>query len=101
MRNPKQHIYSFYLFLSILVWNVDSALVSDSNVYISISNCIQMFELYSNVRIYITYGVQEFEWHAVDDVGFNDAEAEILEIVQKSGTPVLDGIEPVWTSDWQ
>ena len=54
-----------------------------------------MFELYSNVRIYITYGVQEFEWHAVDDVGFNDAEAEILEIVQKSGTPVLDGIEPV------
>ena len=24
-----------------------------------------------------------------------------LEIVHESGTPVLDGIEPVWTSDWQ
>ena len=49
--------YSFDLFLSILLWNVDSALVSDSSVYIWISNCIQMFELYSNVRIYIIYGV--------------------------------------------
>ena len=45
--------YSFYLFLSILLCNVDSALVSDSNAYIWISNCIRMFELYSNVRIYI------------------------------------------------
>ena len=45
--------YSFYLFLSILLCNVDSALVSDSNAYIWILNCIQMFELYSNVRIYI------------------------------------------------
>ena len=26
--------------------SVDSALVSDSNAYIGISNCIQMFELY-------------------------------------------------------
>ena len=41
--------YSFYLFLSILLCNVDSALVSDSNAYILILNCIQMFELYSNV----------------------------------------------------
>ena len=49
--------YSFDLFLSILLCNVDSALVSDSSVYIWISNCIQMFELYSNVRIYIIYGV--------------------------------------------
>ena len=45
--------YSFYLFLSVLLCNVDSALVSYSNGYIWISNCIQMFELYSNVRIYI------------------------------------------------
>ena len=36
--------HSFYLFLSILLCNVDSALVSDSNAYIWISNCIQMFE---------------------------------------------------------
>ena len=36
--------YSFYLFLSILLCNVDSALVSDSGAYIWISNCIQMFK---------------------------------------------------------
>ena len=45
--------YSFYLFLSILLCNVDNALVPDSNSYIWVSHCIQMFELYSNVRIYI------------------------------------------------
>ena len=45
--------YSFYLFLSILPCNVDSALLSDSNAYIWISNCFQMFKLYSNVRIFI------------------------------------------------
>ena len=44
--------YGFYLLLSILLCNVDSALVSDSNAYIWISNCIQMFELYSNVRMF-------------------------------------------------
>ena len=44
--------YSFYMFLAILLWNLDSALVSDLNAYIWISNCIQMFELYSNIRIY-------------------------------------------------
>ena len=44
---------SFYLFLSILPCNVDSALVSDSNAYIWISNCFQMFKLYSNVRVFI------------------------------------------------
>ena len=63
--------YSFYLFLSILLCNVDSALVSDSNAYIWISNCIQMFELYSNVRIYIrmlkecvfsTYSLKMASW---------------------------------------
>ena len=45
--------YSFYLFLSILLCNVNSALVPDSNACFWISNCIQMFKLYSNVRIYI------------------------------------------------
>ena len=46
---------------------------------------------------------QGLEWHAVDDddVDFDDAEADILEIAHESGTLVLDGIEPVWTSDWQ
>ena len=102
--------YSFDLFLSILLCNVDSALVSDSSVYIWISNCIQMFELYSNVRIYVTYGVsrarlykafQELEWQAVDDVDFDALEADILEIAHERGTPVSDDIEPVWTRDWQ
>ena len=46
-----------------------------------------------------TMALQEFEWHDVDDVDFDDAEADILEIVHESGTPFLDGIEPVWTSD--
>ena len=45
--------YRFYLCLSILLCNVDSALVSDLNAYIWISNCIQIFELYWNVWIYI------------------------------------------------
>ena len=36
--------YSFYLFLSILLSNEDSALVSDSNAYIWNSYCIRMFE---------------------------------------------------------
>ena len=42
---------------------------------------------------------QELEWNAVDDVEFDDPEADILEIVHESETPALDGIEPVWTSD--
>ena len=44
---------------------------------------------------------QELEWHAVDDVDFNDAEADIIEIVHESETSVLDGIWPVWASYWQ
>ena len=44
---------------------------------------------------------QELKWHAVDDVDFDDAEVDILEIVHEIGTPVLDVIEPVWTCDWQ
>ena len=42
---------------------------------------------------------QELKWHAVDDVDFDDVEADILEIVHEGGTPVLDGIKPVWTND--
>ena len=41
---------------------------------------------------------QELEWHALDDVDLDDAEAS--EIAHESGTLVLDGVEPVWTSDW-
>ena len=44
---------------------------------------------------------QELEQHAVDDVDFDDAEADTLEILHQSGTPFLDGIEPVWISDRQ
>ena len=40
---------------------------------------------------------QELKWHAVDGVDFDDAEADILEIVHESGTSVLDVLEPVWT----
>ena len=43
---------------------------------------------------------QELEWrHAVDDVDFDDAETDILEIVHESETPALDSTEPVWTSN--
>ena len=56
--------YSFYMFFSILLCNVASALVSDSNAYIWISNCIQMFELYSNVWIYI-WMLKECFWRNV------------------------------------
>ena len=38
---------------------------------------------------------QELERHVVNDVDFDDAEADILEIVHESGIPALDGIEPV------
>ena len=85
--------YSFYLFLSILRCNVDSALVSDSNAYILIFNCIQLFKLYSNFQFVLYMTFQELQWHVVDDVDFIDAEADILEIVYESQIPVLDGIE--------
>ena len=42
---------------------------------------------------------QDLEWHAVNDLDFDDAEADIIENVRESGTPVLDGIEPFCTSD--
>ena len=85
--------YSFYSYLSILRCNVDSALVSDSNAYIRILNCIQLFKLYSNFQFVLHTTLQELQWHAVDDIDFNDAEADILEIVNEIQTPVLDGIE--------
>ena len=56
--------YSFYMFFSILLCNVASALVSDSNAYVWISNCIQIFELYSNVWIYI-WILKECFWRNV------------------------------------
>ena len=67
--------YSFYLFFSILFCNVDSALVSDSIAYIWISNCIQLFELYLNVRIYIrmlkecVFSICSWKMASLDDVG--------------------------------
>ena len=39
------------------------------------------------------------KWQAVDDVDFDDLEADILEIAHESGNPVSDDIEPVWTRD--
>ena len=42
--------YSLYFFLSILLCNVDTTLVPDLNAYI-------MFELHSDIRIYIIYSV--------------------------------------------
>ena len=67
--------YSFYLFLSILLRNVDNTYVSDSNAYIWISNCIQIIELYSNVRIYIqmlkecVFSTCSWKIASSDDVG--------------------------------
>ena len=67
--------YSLYSFLFILLCNVDSALVSYSNAYIWISNCVQMFELYSNVRIYFrmlkkcVFNTCSWKMASSDDVG--------------------------------
>ena len=67
-------LYSFYLRISILLCNVDSTLVSDANAYICISNCIQMFELYSNNRVYIrmlkvcVFSTCSWKMASVDDV---------------------------------
>ena len=76
--------YSFYFFLSILLSIEDSALVSDSNAYILISNCIQMFELYSNVQIYIrtlkdlVFSTCSLKMASSDDVG-----KKILQLYQE------------------
>ena len=67
--------YSFYLLLSIWLCIVDSNLVSDSNAYIWILSYIQMFEFILNLMF------QELEYHAVDDIEFDDVGADILENV--------------------
>ena len=45
-----------------------------------------------------TMAFQELEWHAIDDVDFDD-ESDIPEVVPKSGTPILNDMDPIWTSD--
>ena len=42
---------------------------------------------------------QELEWHAIDDVDFDDNQVDISEIAPKSGTPVIEDIQPIWSSD--
>lgn len=42
---------------------------------------------------------QELEWHAIDDVEWEADEDEIPDVALQSGTPVIDNIQPVWTSD--
>ena len=45
---------------------------------------------------------QELKWHAIDDVDFDfdDNQVDISEVAPKSGTPVIEDIQPVWSSDW-
>ena len=66
------------------------------------------FELYSDVLIIFKCSNLYYIWFfkgangllsMASSSNFDDAEADILEIVHESETPVLDGIEPVWTSD--
>eukprot|EP00794_Sanderia_malayensis_P007534 gene7534-8371_t len=38
---------------------------------------------------------QEPEWHSID---FDD-ESDIPKVVPKSGTPALNDMDPIWTSD--
>ena len=44
---------------------------------------------------------QELEWHAIDDVDFDfdENQVDISEIAPKSGTPVIEDIQPIWSSD--
>ena len=44
---------------------------------------------------------QELEWHAINDVDFDfdDNQVDISEIAPKSGTPVIEDIQPIWSSD--
>ena len=42
---------------------------------------------------------QELEWHAIEDVYFEVDETEIPEDAVQNGTPVIDKLEPIWTSD--
>ena len=41
---------------------------------------------------------QELKWHKMDDVEFDKNIEDVPELVVKSGTPVLDNRDPVWTS---
>ena len=68
-------------------------LIFEFRIVFKYSNHIQMFEFI----LYMAF--QELEWQAVDDVDFDNPEAGILEIIHEGRTPVLDGIQPVWTSD--
>ena len=77
--------YSFYLFLSILLCNVDTALVSDSNaLYLN-------FELYSNVRIYIrmlkecVFSTRSWKMALSDDVGkkISQLHQELVNVFKK------------------
>ena len=60
-------------------------------------DCVIHSSMFYNFYLFLAF--QDLEWHAVDDLDFDDAEADILEIVHESGTSVLDGIEPFCTSD--
>ena len=94
--------YSFYLFLSILFGNVDSALISDLNAY------VWMLMLYSNVGIIFKCSNLYYIWRFKSS---NDMlSMKWLRWCRswysrnwkvESGTPVLDGIERVWKSNWQ
>ena len=42
---------------------------------------------------------QELEWHIIEDADFEVDETEIPGDVVQSGTPVIDKLEPIWTSD--
>ena len=64
-------------------------LIFEFRIVFKCSDYIQMFE----VILYMAF--QELGWHSVDDLDFDDGEADILEIFHERGTPVLDGTEPV------
>ena len=101
--------HSFYLFLSILHCNIDSALVSDSNAYIWISNCIQMFDLYSNVWIYIrmlkecVFSTCPWKMASLDDVGkkISELHQELVNVYKKrfmreKGQVAVVKCSPIW-----
>ena len=101
--------YGFYLFLSILHCNIDSALVSDSNAYIWIPNCIQMFDLYSNVQIYIrmlkecVFSTCSWKMASSDNVGkkISELHQELLNSYKKrfmceKGQVAVVKCSPIW-----
>ena len=50
-------------------------LIFEFRIVFKCSNYLQMFEFILSIAL------QELQWHAVDDVDFDDAEADFLEIV--------------------